>query len=176
MNVPPEVRKTMCDRVSDVATEIGWSSLAQSDRSAHYKAWIDDPQIGGRLSRYMPKDHIRTYIKETIMKTWARGGLASDARPLRALGVAENEHPVEKFTRPHGCRLADGRIICWGRARDWKQVVTALHERTYTRRPATAFGVVLLHAGGRFDQESTRALVEDAARRLGAHKTVWLVG
>ncbi|MBI4568801.1 MAG: hypothetical protein HY719_10430 [Planctomycetes bacterium] len=52
----------------------------------------------------------------------------------------------------------------------------ALHERTFTRSGATAFGVVLLHSGGRFDQESTRALVEDAAKRLGAHKTVWLVG
>lgn len=176
MNVPPEVRKTMCDRVSDIATEIGWGSLAQSDRSAHYKAWIDDPQIGGVLTRYMPKDHIRTYIKETIMKRWARAGLASDARPLRALGIPENERPAAQYTRPHGCRLADGRIICWGRARDWKQVLMALHERTFTRAGAVAFGVVLLHSGGRFDQENIRSLVEDAARRLGAQKTVWLLG
>ncbi len=81
---------------------------------------------------------------------------------------------MEVYEKPHGQRLADGRVICWGKAEDWKAILMALHERTYSRRGIKPFGVVLSQASGRFQDSHTRSLVEDAARKIGIEKVVWL--
>jgi hypothetical protein len=49
----------------------------------------------------------------------------------------------------------------------------ALHERTYSasRRP---YGVVFFNSTGRYAQEDMRVMIEDAAKRLGISRIVWL--
>jgi hypothetical protein len=81
---------------------------------------------------------------------------------------------VETYEKPHGQRLADGRVICWGRVDAWKTILLALHERTFSHRGTRPFGAVLSQASGRFNEPHTRALVEDAAGKLGVERVVWL--
>ena len=107
------------------------------------------------------------------MKAYGQSRLADESRPFRVLDIGTNAQVIETYEKPHGRRLADGRVVCWGRADDWKNVLMAVHERSFPgfRKP---FAVVLMLAMGKFNQEDSRAVVVDAANKLGVERLVWL--
>ncbi|HEX6369118.1 MAG TPA: hypothetical protein VF006_09300 [Longimicrobium sp.] len=92
---------------------------------------------------------------------------------MRVLGITTAAEIAETYVKPHGRRLVDGRIISWGKAREWKMILMALHERAYTSK-TEAFGAVLFEATGRYAERNARSMVEDAAKKLGVSTIVWL--
>jgi hypothetical protein len=174
VNVPDALRDALRKKITQVLEQMSWSALSPPAKSRQYEVWTHDPEIGGALSHYMDQAKVRTYIKDTLLKACAREVLASDSsRVLSALGIS-NGSAEEMYTRPHGRRLKDGRIVCWGRAEDWKLVVLACYERTFARPGSKASGVVLLRSFGKFCQVDTRAMIEAAASRLGIEQVKWL--
>ena len=173
MTVPKGVRLGIKQKLWLAAEQLRWSSLGQSEKARYYEIWTKDSEIGGLLARYMDRGQIRVYIKDTLLKDYGRVTLADPVRPMRALGIDVNASIAEKFIKPHGRRLEDGRILCWGRADAWKAILMALHERAFPkgRKP---FGVVMMSASGRYHDLTEREVVEDAARKLGIEKLVWL--
>lgn len=174
MNVPDTTRSTLKKKLWQRADEIGWVTLSPTEKSLHYEIWTRSPEIGGRLVRFMRQDQIRVYIKDTLLKDYTRFHLAGHERPFRVLGVPESTCIVETYSKPHGCRLHDGRVICWGRASDWKSILMALHERTFGKSRNIPHAAVLLYALGKFREVQVRAQVEDVAKKLGVSKVVWL--
>lgn len=133
-----------------LADEIGWINLSPGTKSRFYQNWTRDPKIGGLLARVMNKEQVRVYLKDTIMKDYVRDRLADSSRPRNALGIDQNVKVLETYIKPHGQRLSDNRVICWGRADDWKAVLMALHERSYLGPVVRPYGAVLSQASGRY--------------------------
>jgi hypothetical protein len=158
-----------------MADEIGWLNLSPSEKSKHYEAWTRTPEIGGVVGRFMDSGKVRVYIKDTLLKDYTGHRLADEMAPLRALGFSSPFPEAEEtYVKPHGRRLSDGRIVCWGRAEDWKSILMALHERAYVRESARPFAAALLHGDGRFRETHTRKMIEVAAHKLSIEKVVWL--
>ena len=173
MTVPGGVRLPIRTRLWAIADDIAWESLPVLSKTTYYEAWTRDPDIGGVLERYMDRRRVRVYLKDTIMKNYGQSRLADPSRPLRVLDLGADANVAQIYEKPHGRRLVDGRVICWGRADDWKDVLMAMHERSFpdSHEP---FGVVLMSATGKFHQQDTRFVVEDAANKLGIGRLVWL--
>ena len=174
MSVPDTTRTALREELWRQANELGWANLSPIQKSRQYQAWTKNPEIGGRLGRYMAQGQVRVYIKDTILKDYTRSRLADDERPFRVLGLPRTMHVVETYCKPHGRRLEDGRVICWGRADDWKTILMALHERTFGNSHSCPHAVVLLPSPGRFHEIHARTMVEDAATKLGIARVLWL--
>lgn len=174
MRVPDPLRKELREKLWARADELGWQGLSWVEKSPIYEAWTKDPEIGGRLSHYMDSQQVRVYIKDTLQKGYIRSRQADPTRPFRVLEIPEDAAVAEVHERPHGRRLADGRVICWGNADDWKLVLMATHERSYGIKNARPYAAVLLYAMGKFGQRHVREMVQSAADKLGIQELVWL--
>ncbi|MCB9779719.1 MAG: hypothetical protein H6742_14235 [Alphaproteobacteria bacterium] len=178
MRIPEDVRSGLRTRLWALADDLDWSSLSWAEKSTHYEAWTKDPSVGGQLAHYMDQRQIRVYVKDTIMKGYGRSRLANPERVMRVLGLnGGSGGPLfgvaQEYQRPHGRRLADGRVIAWGKAKDWKGILMTLHERAFESK-GTPHAAVLMSAVGRFQEDDVRALVQDAATKLGVVRLVWL--
>lgn len=174
MTVPDEVRERLKSLVWSRADSVGWQDLSPGDKTTYYENWTNDPEVGGILVRYIDKGQVRVYLKDSLLKDYVRLHYADGQRPFRVLKISNKIQVEESFEKPHGRRLVDGRVICWGRADDWKAVLMAIHERTYGRNGAKPFGAVFVRAIGRFSESKVRGMIEDAAKKLGIRRVVWL--
>lgn len=174
VRIPNVVRQGLRERLWARADELDWHRLNWFEKSAHYTAWTGSADVGGLLANYMDTRQVRVYIKDTVMKGYVRSRQAGAAAPLRALGLRPDAAVVESWERPHGRLLADGKVIAWGNAEDWKLVVTAIHERAWGSAGSHPFGAVLLAASGRYAEPSVREMVQDAASRLRIQQLAWI--
>lgn len=173
MSVPDDIRKQLRKELSGVADEIGWMSLSSTEKRKLYEDWTRDPKYGGTLSRYIDKGQVRVYLKDTILKDYTRAAGADASRPFRLLKIPADAQVAQTYIKPHGRRLADGRVICWGRANDWKLVLMAMHERSSNGQKAVPFAAILANATGKFAEPAVRRMVEDAATKLTIQKLLW---
>lgn len=179
MRVPDDVRAGMRRKLWAVAEQVDWARLSWTEKSTYYEAWTRDPEVGGELDHYMDHGQVRVYIKDTVMKGYGRSRLADPSGAMRVLGLVATGSEtgpvvVEEYQRPHGRRLLDGRVISWGKAKDWKAVLMSIHERAFEAQGGRPYGAVLSSAVGRFTEDDTRRLVADAATKLGIERLVWL--
>jgi hypothetical protein len=174
IRIPDQIRRGLRHKLWELADQLDWPRLDWYEKSARYEAWTKDAEVGGLLANYMDQRQIRVYIKDTIMKGYVRSRQASTEGPFSALGVAEGTAIAETYERPHGRRLADGRVIVWGTAEDWKLVLTAVHERSWGVAGARPFAAVLMWSAGKFGEPSVRDMVQDAADKLTIERLVWL--
>lgn len=172
MRIPNEVRTKLRARVWKEAERLGWYALTNLERSQRYDEWTNDPMVGGVLENYVDRGQVRVYIKDTLLKRYAQHRLGDPARVLRVLRIPANAAVSTEYRQPHGRALADGRLVAWGRAEEWRLVLMALHERAFGLPGMRPFAAVLLQAGRRF--EAVRPTADDAARRLGVETVVWL--
>jgi hypothetical protein len=169
--LPTPAKKEIQERLWARAEALDWESLTVIDRSKQYGLWVNDPEIGGVLAGYMDALKVKTYLKDTLMKPYARRNVSDPTRVLGALGV-ESAPVLNSYERPHGLLLSDNRVICWGKADDWKLVLMAAHERAFPLSK-TPFATVLLPPLTRFITPAARSVVEAAARKLGVERLVW---
>ena len=116
---------------------------------------------------------MRVYLKDTIMKPYARERTRDAVPALKAVGLLGDELSIKDYEKPHGRLLFDKRVVCWGQAQDWKAVLVAVYERAY-RTLWKPYAAILSRGVGKMAQPSERALVEDFAKRLGIERIVWL--
>jgi hypothetical protein len=174
VSVPEETRTRLRSRLWEIADQVGWINLSTTEKSKHYEDWTKSREIGGLLTRFIDGGQVRLYIKDTLLKGYALQRSANASRPLRVCGIESSVETVETYLKPHGRRLADGRIVCWGRADDWKSVLMALHERAFVCKGTRPFAAVLFSADGRFRESDLRSMVKAAADRLAIEKLIWL--
>jgi hypothetical protein len=172
--VPSDIRNQVRDRVWREAREIGWIEMSLPDKATQYSHWVSDPEVGGLLARFMEPRAIRVYLKDTIVKQFVVSERRDSTLARVALRIAEGAEIVREYEKPSGIAFSDGKVIAWGRADDWKTIVTAMHERLFGRPGLVSHGVVFAKAVPRYQQAPQRALVEDAARKLGIQSVVWI--
>jgi hypothetical protein len=173
MNLPDSVRDKLRERMWQMADEITWLALGPTEKTQHYENWTKDPEVGGVLQRYMALGQVRVYIKDSLLKDYPRARRADQEKPFRMLSIDGKVGVTRVFIKPHGRQLADGRIVCWGRAADWKAILLAVFERSFTIKGAKPHAAVLTESAGKFSDASVRAVVIEAAKRLGIDKLVW---
>ena len=174
MSIPDAVRDDIRDRLWAAADTLRWSTLPDTERAKYYVLWTRDPAIGGRIGHYMDPRRVRVYIKDSLIKPYERSRLLLIERDVwRLLSVPDPGAPAHRYIKPHGRRLPDGKVVCWGNSRDWKHVLMAVFERARARPSYEAFGAVLLESG-RTVADDRRRLVREAAARLGIENIAWL--
>jgi hypothetical protein len=173
MTIPSDVRSNIKTLLWDEAASADWCRLGQAEKARYYEHWSRDARIGLRLARYMDQAQVRVYIKDTLLKGYGLAELADPTRALRALGLDGVDSAAVRYTKPHGLRLADRRVLCWGRAQDWKGILMAVHERAFLNE-GLPFAAVLTQSSGRYYDTITRDMVERAAACLGITTLVWL--
>ncbi len=173
MKVPDAAYRRIKEKLWGVAEERNWPTLSDQQKSALYEDWIRDDEVGGVLSRYLDPGNVRVYIKDTIMKPYGRERIKDFPPILRLLGLPDDAAVAETYIKPHGRRLADGKVISWGLSRDWKAILFAVFERAYMARAGTPFAAVIMFPTGKCQQPDYRAMIETAAGRLGIEHLIW---
>lgn len=174
MSVPDSLRLEMKRKLWAIADQIGWFSLSASEKARNYEIWTRAPEVGGILVHYLDPGHIRVYLKDTVLKDYGRTRLSDPERPLRVLDLPNDVNVAETYIKPHGRRLSDGKVFCWGRADDWKTILMAVHERAFRTAGGSPYAAILMFSSGRYRQGDSRSVVEDASEKLGIEKTIWL--
>ena len=174
MNVPDNVREELKTKLWKLADEIGWMTLSTTIKSKYYEMWTRDSGIGGILSRYISLGDVRVYLKDTLLKDFAQYRLQDHSMPCRVLRIPTSMEVAKVYVKPHGRRFCDGRIVCWGRAAAWKGILLAIHERAFVGKGFKPFAVILTHAVGRYKETKVRAMIEQAAEKLGIERLVWI--
>lgn len=173
MKLPDAVRLSIKNQLWAIAEEISWESLPTGQKTLYYEDWAKNPNIGGVLGRYMDLRRVHVYLKDTVMKEYGRSRLADPSTAFRVLGIPDDVSVLKIWQKPHGRVLADSRVLCWGRAEDWKTILMAVHERSFQddRKP---YAAVLMSSIGKFYNEQDKAVVVSAANKLDIAKLVWL--
>lgn len=172
MTVPLNVRAEVKAELWRLADEMEWHAMSSADKARCYSQWTDSTKIGCRLATYMDPRSVRVYIKDTLLKGYGRHKLNEHKALLIRLAERNEEDVTEEYIKPHGLRFADGRLVAWGRADDWKAVLMAIFERASDGK-TQPYLVALFCAAPRLTRPSARNMVEDAAQRLGVHSCVW---
>lgn len=141
--LPSDQLAAVVTALYDQADSDGWATLSPGDRSQRYTTWIEDPLVGGILTRYMTPEAARAWIKDGPMKEYARAsrgagryaefGRTGGTTPLDIVRVAVGENsevePGSSSVKPFSCqaRTADGDLayITWGAARNFRDLVWA---------------------------------------------------
>ena len=172
MTVPAKIREEIKARLWSEANRLNWTTLAPSDKSRYYTIWTETEEVGGRLGRYIDPRQVRVYIKDTLLKAYARESSATHDLAFRVLGLSADTVTVANYIKPHGRLLEDRRYIAWSKASEWKVTLMALHERAFQK--GIPFGAVLTEAGAKYPNKDDRAVVENAANKLGINRVIWL--
>jgi len=173
LKIPDDVFRVIKEKLWDEAAAIGWETLGDQQKSTMYENWIKSPQVGGVISRYTSPGNVRVYIKDTIMKPYGRERIKEFSPLVRMLGLPEDCKSVEDYIKPHGRRLDDGKIICWGLAKNWKSVLIAVYERAYWIPTGVPYCAVLMFPAAKYKQHEMRGMINDAAGKLGILRLVW---
>lgn len=174
--LPTPIRDAVQERLWAECDDLGWLALPYAERAPYYERWTKDPNIGGQLAHLMDARAVRVYIKDTLVKPYVRERLLASEDAVRgALSLDGSESATHRYVKPHGFCLADGRVLCWGRSREWKSILLAVFERATETRDARPFAAVLVESG-QTEYARKRALVRDAAHRLGLTRIEWLDG
>ncbi|WP_170505727.1 hypothetical protein [Ruegeria arenilitoris] len=174
MKLPEHIRTEVFEMIWAKADEVGWLHLDSSEKSRLYSYWTEAEAIGGRLGGYMDPRQVRVYLKDTVLKSYSIERMSDPTMARRVLRIEDGAIATEIYTKPHGQKLDDGRIIAWSNASDWKLTLFAVFERAYPSPGSVPFGVVLIPNTGKFRTLEDRRLVEEAGRRLGIQNIVWL--
>jgi hypothetical protein len=171
--MPTQVFDEIQNRLWAQADQDDWITLNDFEKSKFYEQWARDETVGGQLALYMDPAQVRVYLKDTVMKPYGRERSKNPVIVLRKLGIPADEFPIQEFIKPHTRIFHDGRVVCWGPARNWKAIITAvyLHAKRNDKRPHAA---VLMYPSGATNQSDERAIIEDFARRLGVERLEWL--
>jgi hypothetical protein len=173
MKVPDAVNRRLRDILWGEAERLGWTTMSDQQKSALYEDWLKREDVGQVLSRYLDPGSVRVYIKDTIMKPFVRYRIKDITPVLAALEIANDTPFARDYIKPHGRLFRDGRVICWGLARDWKDVLFSVVERALRTPAGTSYAAVLLYPSGKVSQPSERGLINEASRRLGIQRLCW---
>jgi len=174
VSVPRDVREQLRHELWKRADALEWAHLSSAAKAKYYRLWSEEDAIGGQLAHYMDWGSVRLYLKDTLLDDYTGKQQSDDATARRVLGIAPDMAVQRRYTKPHGQWLADGRLICWGRASDWKLILMALFERTHGSAAPRPYAAVFQRALGRYSETSVRCMVEAAASKLGIEVVKWV--
>lgn len=142
LNLPEALRRRILLSMYRTADELDWEFLSNPGKTAQYRRWFDDPEIGGELRRFASDKDVRVWIKDVPMKEYARAqeGIGKFVPYVRRrfrgadeivqffCGPGWSVVPDSVEGKPNHCLATDGnvkRYICWGKAGVLKDLIWA---------------------------------------------------
>lgn len=86
MRIPKEISDPVKELVFAEADNVGYLSLSRPDSGAFMERLVANPNIGGIVAKYGPKEKVRTYIKDSILNRYSKD-IASKARPRNLVPI-----------------------------------------------------------------------------------------
>jgi hypothetical protein len=173
MKIPDRIYTQLKETLWARAEALNWPTLSDQQKSALYEDWLREPGVGGLLSRYLDPANTRVYVKDTIMKPYGRERIKDFSTIQKLLSLPENLTVVETYIKPHGRRLNDGAVVCWGLSRDWKAILFAVFERAYLAPSGVPFAAIIMSPTGKSQQIVYKQMIETAAARMGIEHLIW---
>jgi hypothetical protein len=141
--VPAHIEERVVAKLYADAHALRWHLLSPNARTKQYGRWLEDPEVGGLLLRFLSAEEARLWIKDGPMKEYARAvaGIGRWSKHLpstrnsadavvRAV-CGEGWHPLEgsQGIKPLHCDATDGNEglvrVYWGYSRDFKHLLWA---------------------------------------------------
>jgi hypothetical protein len=181
-DIPDAVRRELIAKVYRHADHLDWDTLTQADRSAWYDRWVDDPGIGGTLTRFIPRERARVWLKDVPMKHYSRArsgvGPYSDLVTRRLPGPEGVAAQVFGASwrvidgtvqdKPNRCRITDTRnerLMIWGPPNNLRALIWAGLNSAIDDEPAPAIVVTTLQGQPLAPGERRRHIL--LAQRVG---------
>ena len=70
--LPPKIRAKVIRIVYRKADEFGYLECDRVQNGQFMDMLVEDSEVGGLLQQYMPKERVRTYIKDTILNRYTK--------------------------------------------------------------------------------------------------------
>jgi len=140
--VPRNIRDDVVRELYRRVEALDWELLSAQEKSRHYAHWVDDPEIGGKLTQFQSAEDARVWLKDGAMKEYARAldgaGPFCDLVTVRLSGVGELIArafgpdwvmiPGSRGEKPSHCMVTNGdieRYLCWGKPGAFRDLVWA---------------------------------------------------
>src|SRR5580692_9051203 len=140
--LPEDLRRDVVAEVYRQAGELDWEGLTDKRRSVMYNRWLDDPAVGGYLTRFLSRERARVWLKDVPMKEYSRArngiGSFSDLVTSRLPGPEQIARQVLgdgwqsiKGTireKPNRCIISNGRedrLMMWGPPKTLRDIMWA---------------------------------------------------
>jgi len=165
----------------NAADAAGWNDLTPQERTRLYRQWVEDPEIGGILARFMTPETARSWIKDGPMKEYANasrgtgryarfgrvGGTSADDVARAALGVNATVVAGSQKSKPHRCLVAvdsqQNSFVVWGSPDNLRNLLwAALRAEVVDSTPAH---IVILEPPGQPTTASERKMHRALANR-----------
>ena len=71
--IDEEIRGEVLSEIYCQIEALDWDGLSTRERSRCYEGWVNDPLIGDKLARYIPREKVRVWIKDGAGEGTAAG-------------------------------------------------------------------------------------------------------
>lgn len=118
--LPKSTASSIKKSVYTKADEFCYSTRSRTENNQFLDSLVEDPEIGGVLREYMPKEKVRTYIKDGILNAYAKQftknalDIISPASTIKKIyGVSSSliQQGTGKDARVSVLRSEDGHIF-----------------------------------------------------------------
>lgn len=119
-SMPKEIRDKIFEVTYRKADEYGYTRCDRAQSGIFMDMLLNDPEVGGILVEYMPKERVRTYIKDTILNNYTKAIRERALVTMSAEDIIESAYGVsaslvDKFKSKGNTlsvlRAEDGRIF-----------------------------------------------------------------
>lgn len=126
--IPDDVAKKIKELVFQEADRINYLARTRTDNGTFLDQLVSMQEVGGRLSQYMQKAEVRTYIKDAILNRYSKDK-TQEERPQdlksliqKHLGFdayfveCDSKNQITLFKAPVNCCfvvIADGTLLKW---------------------------------------------------------------
>ncbi len=188
-DLPDSLRREVVAEVYRQAGVLDWDGLTDKRRSAVYDQWLDDPAIGGKLTRFLPRERARVWLKDVPMKEYARArngiGPYSDlvtsrlpspgqiARKVLGSGWDVIDGTISE--KPNRCVISDGneeRLMMWGPPKTLRDIMWAGINALVDGKPTPILVVAMSHAQSLDEGEKRRNILLGRIAGLDVRHTV----
>jgi hypothetical protein len=187
--LPDDLRLDVVAEVYRQAGELDWEGLTDKRRSVMYDRWLDDPAVGGYLTRFLSRERARVWLKDVPMKEYSRArngiGPFSDlvtsrfpsAGKIAQQVLGDGWDSVEGTTRekPNRCLISNGRenrLMMWGPPKTLRDIMWAGINAVADGQPTPILVVTVPYAHRVADDEKRRHTLLGEIAGLDVRHTV----
>lgn len=154
--IPEKVAKNVKQTVYLEADKVNYLSRSRTENGIFLAQLVSMPTVGGKLSQYMRKDAIRTYIKDAILNRYSKDK-TGEAKPddlcliisqifgLEAQLIEENSKTKTSLFYAEGGMhvivVADGTVLKWETA--LRKALVLVASTPLTERCETTVSILL---------------------------------
>ena len=88
--LPNDIKKKVQEAVFRKADEFCYANCGRNESGMFMDRLVEDPEVGGVLKEFLPKERVRTYIKDGILNAYTKSLTKSELRALTPERVINN--------------------------------------------------------------------------------------